>query len=196
MGVGRGRQSGVWVLVKPANQNPMKTKIILSLAVGIATALVTRPIFAGVIEPHQLVITENSSTSLTVTFDGSTANIFNLTLVSPDLWSFFVTGFVFHSPNQLAWVEQPENSSLGNRVDLFTGQVIVNSDVSTFLPLLANGATVPDVGFDGNSVPVSITFNDNAGAAEALETGSTLGLLFLSLVALLSASRLRSVRLA
>ena len=144
----------------------MKTKIILSLAVGITTALVTRPVFAGVVEPHQLVITENSSTSLTVTFDGSTANILNLTLVSPDVWSFFVTGFVFHAPNDLAWAE-PENSSLGNRVDLFTGQVLVYSDVSTFLPLLANGATVPDVGFDGNSVPVSITFNDNAGAGRS-----------------------------
>ena len=71
--------------------------------------------------------------------------------------------------------------------------MVVNSDVSTTLPLLANGATVPNVGTDGNDLrPVSMTFIDNAGAAEAPETGSPLGLLFLSLVALLGVTRLQA----
>src|SRR5437773_8582913 len=162
----------------------MKTKIILSLAIAITAALVTRPVFAGVIEPHQLVITENSSKSLTVKYDGSTANILNLTLVSPDVWSFFVTGFFFPpgSPS-LAWVE-PENSGLGNRVDILPTQVVVNSDVSTTLLLLASGATVPNVGTAGfDLVHVSMTFIDIVGVVETFETGATLSLRFLSLVA-------------
>jgi len=60
----------------------MKTKIVLSLAVGITAALVSQPVFAGVIE-HQLVLTENSSTSLTATYDGSTSGV-TVTFLSRD----------------------------------------------------------------------------------------------------------------
>jgi hypothetical protein len=42
----------------------MKTKIILSLAIAITAALVTRPVLADL---NQLIITENSATDLSAT---------------------------------------------------------------------------------------------------------------------------------
>jgi len=57
-------------------------------------------------------------------------------------------------------------------------------------PVSADGATV-EVETDGG-VPVFATFNDNAdGSEKAPDTGSTLGLLFFALTAVVGASRFR-----
>ena len=174
----------------------MKTKIVLSLAVGITAALVSQPVFAGVIE-HQLVLTENSSTSLTATYDGSTTGV-TVTFLSRDTWMVLFPQVSFgHSFP--AWNE-PENSGLLNLILLFEAEnhLTLHSDFSApDFTGAKDGTTFHNIGFaNSDGAPVSLTLFDNAGAAEAPETGSTLGLLFLSLVALLGATRLRSLRLA
>ncbi len=106
----------------------MKTKIVLSLAVGITAALVSQPVFAGVIE-HQLVLTENSSTSLTATYDGSTTGV-TVTFLSRDTWLVLFPQVSFgHSFP--AWNE-PENSGLLNLILLFAAEnhLTLHSDFS------------------------------------------------------------------
>src|SRR5258708_7375959 len=175
----------------------MKTKIILSLAVGITAALVTQPVFASVIE-HQLVLTENSSTSLTVTYDGSTTGggvVVNF--VAPDTWQVvFPQANVSFGFGFFAWVE-PENSGLINAITLGGGDAFTLFSDTPFSSGAKDGTTFHNIGFaNSDGAPVSLTLFDNAATAEAPETGSTLGLLFLSLVALLGATRLRSLQLA
>ena len=58
-------------------------KILPVLTAAIAAALVTQPVRAGVID--SLVITENSSTSLTATFNG---NPLSVTLNFADNWNY------------------------------------------------------------------------------------------------------------
>ena len=61
-----------------------------------------------------------------------------------------------------------------------------------------NGTTVENLGTDtSNGGPINVTFFDNATTAEQSvpDTGSTFGLLVLSLTGLLGVSRLRSLRL-
>src|SRR5476649_481378 len=59
-------------------------KTLPALMVAITVALLTQPVFG---QNHQMVITENSSTSLlTVTYDGLTAGITQQNL-GADLWT-------------------------------------------------------------------------------------------------------------
>jgi hypothetical protein len=101
--------------------------------------------------------------------------------------------------NGAAWTE-PENSGLSNTFGIgFAPIVIVGSEVSPsnfpgVVPV-ADGMPV-QIGTNSNGVPIIATFHDNAAAVEAPDTGSTLGLLFLALMGLFGASRLRSLRLA
>ena len=55
----------------------MKNKTVLSLALSIAAAVLTQPSFAGVIPAHDIQITEDSSTSLSATFDGASVAVQN-----------------------------------------------------------------------------------------------------------------------
>jgi len=94
------------------------------------------------------------------------------------------------------WVE-PDNAGLGNAVVFAPfSPVFVTSDASTNFLAESNGATVT-VGSDtSNGGTVTATFFDNGDVATAPDTGSTLGLLSLSVVALLGATRLRFLQLA
>ena len=60
-------------------------KILPALMVAITAAWVTQPAFGDGSGFHDFVITENSSASLTATYDGSPLTV-NLT--SPDHWNF------------------------------------------------------------------------------------------------------------
>jgi hypothetical protein len=179
--------------VKRINDNPMKTKIILLLAVAVTAAVVNQPVHAGAI--HSFVITENSPTSLTVTYD-ATALI--VTFVNLDTWTFALpAGFLSSDVGGLLQWTEPENSNLANQVSFgsaITRAGFVASDHSILnqFPINANSTSV-EVGTDGG-VPVFATFNDNAAGSEtaAPDTGSTLGLLSLALTAVSSAIRLRS----
>ena len=176
----------------------MKSKIILSFAIA---ALVTRPVFADL---HQLIITENSATDLSATYDGSQLTVtppigqLAFTVVPPSGVRFEPLIFPREIEN-IAFIE-PEDPTLVNWISFASGDMNIISDFPSSL-LLANidpkkilfvsdGATVDGVGIDLNdTTAIALTFRDKAGAAEAPETGSTLALLFFSLIALVSVNR-------
>src|SRR5262245_41162372 len=105
---------------------------LMPVAVVITTALLVRSASAV---PHSIVVTENSSSSLTATYDGSTANV---SLISfnpsfPDTWTIFFTDNIVLSNiqlngSQVQWLE-PENSSFANLLGSNGGpRLQVNSD--------------------------------------------------------------------
>jgi hypothetical protein len=167
----------------------MKTKLLL--AVAITATLVIQTASAGAV--HSFVITEDSSTSLTVTYDGSPLTV---TFRGSDIWSFALpVGFRSNDFGYVQWTE-PENSNFVNLVnfgleDTRDGTVDSDHSILNQFPVIADG-TIVEVGTDGG-VPVFATFNDNAeGSETAPDTGSTLGLLFFALTAVSGAIRLRS----
>ena len=162
-------------------------KILPALMLAITAAWATRPVFGGAV--HQFVLTENSSTSFSVTYDGVPLTVNPL---SSDSWTFILpAGFVNTSVggNQ-AWTE-PENSNLVNLVGFgtdITRAAFITSDL-TIDPLpggvspIADGTSV-QVGTVGG-VAVFATFNDEAAASEAVpDPGTTCSLLALSLIGL------------
>ena len=50
-------------------------KILPALMVAITAAWVTQPVFGGLITTNEIVMTENSSSSLIVTYNGSTSGV-------------------------------------------------------------------------------------------------------------------------
>ena len=150
------------------------------------------PASAGAI--HSFVITEVSSTSLTVTYDGSPLTV---TFHGSESWTFLLpAGFLSNDVGGLVQWTEPENSNLANQVSFGSeitrgGFVVSDQSILNQFPITANATSV-EVGTDGG-VAVFATFNDNAAGSEtAPDIGSTLGLLFLALTAVFGASRLRS----
>jgi hypothetical protein len=174
----------------------MKTKIILSLAIAITAALAAQPT-AAISTADQVIITENSSTSLTVTLNGNDITATAVSNRGPDAWTVTLPSTVSFDANSIGWLE-PENSNLANQID-FTPQVNSLFISSEFVVIPGGNFTYYN---NGDNVPVGATFfefKDNAATAETSgvpDTGSTFGLLFLSLTALFGASRLRAFRLA
>jgi hypothetical protein len=173
----------------------MKAKITLLVATAITAAFVTRPAIAGAI--HSFVITENSSTSLTVTYDGSPLTV---NFLGSETWTFLLpTGFLSNNPGQNVQWTEPENSNLANSV-LFGSDItrggFAQSDqsINNQFPPTPDGTSV-EVGTDGG-VAVFATFHDNAAGSEtaAPDTGSALGLFSLALTAVFGASRFRCRR--
>ena len=124
-------------------------KILAALMVAITAAWATQPVFGGAV--HQFVLTENSPTSLAVTYDGSPLTV---NFVSSDSWNFILpAGFVntLAGFNQ-AWTE-PGNSNLVNLVNFgteITRAASIKSDLTIdSLP----GSDVSPVA-DGTSVQV------------------------------------------
>ena len=165
----------------------------------IAAALAAQPVFAQT--TNTLVITENSSTSLSATYDGSTSGV-TVTNNSPDHWMVTLPSTVQFSGSATDWAES-ENANSTNGV-VFEGvgrgpgnTFFVTSDDTTGSGGLASGTFVTVPGSDtSNGGSISATMFDNSDVATVPDTGSTFALLFLSLVALFGASRLRSLRLA
>jgi hypothetical protein len=163
-------------------------KIFPALIVAITAGWATQPVFGGAV--HQFVLTENSSTNLSVTYDGSPLTV---NFVSSDSWNFILpAGFVntLAGFNQ-AWNE-PGNSNLVNLVNFgseITRAASITSDL-TIDPLSGSGVspvadgTSVQVGTVGG-VAVFATFNDKAAVSEAVpDTGTTCCLLALSLIGL------------
>jgi hypothetical protein len=172
----------------------MKMKMV---TIAIAAAFVTQSVY-GII--NDLVIIENSSTSLTVTYNGSTSGI-TINNFGPDGWAFrlqFPLSVSFAEFITPVWFE-PENSTRANFALLADNFNFVEflSDLP-FSPSdnpVPNGTTVENVGTDNmNGGTINMTLFDNAATAEQSvpDTGSTLSLLFLSLTGLLGVSRLCS----
>jgi hypothetical protein len=188
----------------PASTNYFPMKIfkpftLVSLGIAIAAALLTQPMRATAIQT--LVITENSSTSLTALLNGTTS--LTVTPSFTDEWLINLTGVSGPSTttNQQNWFE-PGGAAAGfvNQV-LFDpqhspNQLLVRSDFGPgFINGLADGATDTS-DFTLNGSALSVTFIDKGDVASAPDSGSTLGLLSLALAGLFGASRLRSLRLA
>ena len=186
----------------------MKTKIIFPLPIVISAALVSQSTFAGPAPtPHDLQITEVSSSTLTVTDNGSMTGI-SVMNTSPDRWTVTLPYSMTTIFNTVEWTEEtpfvfggpqvPANDvTLTNNSSTFSVVSDIPNTTSTPIP---NGH--PAFGFIGrdttNQSEVDMTFHDNGDAATTgvPETGSALGLLVLSLIALLGAKRLRSLRSA
>ena len=166
-------------------------KILPALIVAIIAASVTQPVFgqAPAPTPHELIFTEDSSTSLAVTFGGSTSGI-TITFIESEEWVVFLP-FAITGGTAANWTE-PEDSSLFNYAEFIGGsrnRLIVHSDAALFgfphqFPLGANGTPV-DFGINlSDNVAVQAVFNDNGDVAKTPDTGTTLSLFGLSLMGL------------
>jgi len=172
-------------------------KILPALMIAIAAALLTQPMRAT--EVDTLVITENNSTStgltaILTTSSGTTSLAVN-TVPTADEWTITLRG-VSGSPFQPAFWNEPEAGFVNEvRLEIAFFQLDVFSDVGPDSGLANNTADTTHFTLNGNELDV--TFNDKGDvAASTPDTGSTLGLLSLSVVALLGASRLRFLQLA
>lgn len=175
-----------------------KPTTLATLTIAIVAASVTPSVMAQVPD-HQLVLTENSSTSLTVTYDGSSAGI-TVANTSADNWTVIFPSNLFFI-GEGAWSEPENNGALVNFPNFNdNGPTSVQSEVA-----FSGGNLFPDettfVAFGIDTAAAGffdVTFDDDASAAEASvpDTGSTFLLLFLALVALVSATRFRQLRLA
>ena len=170
-----------------------KPSTLVSLGIAIAAALVTQPVRATAIQT--LVITEFSSTSLTATLNGTTS--LTVTNNAADLWFIALAGIGPAINGQQLWTE-PDASGAFNLVQAQTlaNRISVGSDaVFPGCSGLADG-TPDTTTFTLNGGPLTVTFFDKGDVAAAPDTGSTLGLLSLSVVALLGVTRLRFLQLA
>ena len=153
-------------------------KLLPALIVAITATLVTQPMRAGVI--NTLVITENSSTSLTATLNG---NPLSVTFNFADSWTIALTGV---SPNSGQFWTEPDAADFVNAV--FTGvlssnQLFVTSEFGPTRSGLADGE--PDTtSFKLNGGALSVTFFDKGDGATAPDTGTTASLFGLSLTGL------------
>jgi len=181
----------------------LKTSTLVPFVIAIAAALLPRPVSAQAAN-NQLVITEDSSTSLSATYNGSAVSVtFSpITPAFPERWIVTLPVNVsYQSPGEFAWTE-PENSSNSNVLapsPTFGNQFFVTSDG------IPPGPPVTPVGDEtgvfigtpvGSTVPIIATFDDDGDVATVPDTGSTLGLLVLALAGLFGARRIRSFRAA
>ena len=170
------------------------TARFVPLIIAVIAALKAPVLLAGgTTVAHNLDFTENSSTSLIVTYDGSTTGIM-VTNVGPDHWTVTLPPTLIFSAQFIEW-DEPE-STLVNVVGLSPGSASVFSDTGdTILMPFPDEFTVTNIGTDiRDQRSISATFDDEGDIATVPETGSTFGLLFLSLIALLGASRLRTLQ--
>jgi VPDSG-CTERM motif len=157
-------------------------KILPALMIAITAALVTQPMRATAI--NDLVITENSSMSLTATLN---LNPLNVTFNSADNWSIALAGVsgpggVDTSSN---WSE-PDAAGFVNTVEfnsLAPNQLLVLSDFGPLRSGIADGT--PDTSsFTLNGGALTVTFFDKGDVAAVPDTGTTFSLLGLSLMGL------------
>ncbi len=179
----------------------------IALLITMTAALTTQSIFAQM--NHVIVLEENSSTSLTATYDGLTTGI-TVTPGGPDAWTVtFPMTVMFGSNNPgffglVDWAELPgmADSGLVNEVVFPVGQnsLAVFSDrppanPGLLPPLPDSSITLTSVGTDSSSNPGDIfaIFSDAAGTSETTttvpDTGTTFDLLFVSLIGLSAVRR-------
>jgi hypothetical protein len=173
------------------------------LGIAIVAALVTQPVRAAVIIPpviNTLVITENSSTSLTATYSNGTATAFKLPIIGEEVWQILLPGNASFNQIAVSWTE-PENPGQVNQLSsVGSSAAFLKSDTTTSGAAVPNGTKIDNLGTDIlNGGTISVTFFDNANDRPSVgvpDGGSSFGLLGLSLIALLGATRLRQFRLA
>jgi hypothetical protein len=174
------------------------------LSVIVAILMAMHSAVAQVAPTHTLVLTETSSTptsptslGLNVTYDGSTTGV-NINYISTDHWGVTI-GFPVSFTGTPQWTE-PEDASAFNVITLLgpSNQFIVNSDyLNNGTSPLMNNATFANFGTDSrDGGTISVRFNDRGDAAAVRDSGSTLALLLVPVVAFLGLNRVRSVRQA
>jgi hypothetical protein len=177
-------------------------KIFLFVFV-IATAVAVGTQSANATAVYDLILTENSSTgptSLTVSYNGPST--FTPTNTGPDQWTIQITSMGSFDNFEHDWAEPEDPTQRFANVVSHTTDVndklFVTSDLNIVFdqggPVSADN-TPFSIGTDGGR-GVQLTFHDLAAASEAgvPETGATLALLAVSLIALFGVSRLRSLR--
>jgi VPDSG-CTERM motif len=187
--------------------NPSHKPFIVSLAVAVVATIVTQSVNAAPNPPsHFIVLEENSSTSLTVTFDGMTMPTgvtVTPTAGMPDSWSVSFDSLLTDATTGTSstWAE-PGSTGAVNRVTVPDigpfGTLSVLSDISgtaanqdeTQSPLVFGV-------YRGDGGLVFVTFDDDGDAPTTVpDSGSTFGLFGASLFGLFGARRLRCLRLA
>ena len=156
-------------------------KLLPALMIAITAALVTQPLRAGAIDT--LLITENSSTSLTALLNGTT--FLTVTPNGADNWFINLLGISARSGSP-QWLE-PDAAGFINDVivDASTpNQLIVRSDLGPgFTQGLANN-TADTTHFTLSGNLLFVTFNDLGDVATVPDTGTTFSLFGLSLMGL------------
>ena len=168
------------------------------LTILVAPMLGTRSARAGDI--YNLTLTENSGTSLTLAYNG-TPNAFSVLNTGADSWTISVLSESISLADFEYNFAEPENPLATNDVfhnSDFSRDMFVQSDVViTSQNRTPSGPNANFIGFDGQ-VLIFLSFIDNAASSEAPsgvpETGSTFGLLVLSLAALAGVGRVRALR--
>jgi hypothetical protein len=152
--------------------------------IAIAAALVTQPMRAGAIDT--LLITENSSTSLTALLNGTTS--LTVTPGAADQWRIALTGISGPSGVPLATAAWTEPGAAGflNLVDFDSrspNTLFVRSDFFNGNSGLANN-TADTSTFKLSGNPLFVTFNDLGDVATVPDTGMTFSLFGVSLMGL------------
>jgi hypothetical protein len=168
------------ILMKTNLRSKLRTLAFLGIAIIAAAS--TQPLFAV---PLDLQITENSSTSLSATLDGSAVPVQN---TAADRWTLtFADTFVF-AVFDVPWVEPDGSPSLGNFVSgTGTNQLFVLSDFPVGDDTPDGTTQTQSVFISGIRTDINITFHDHGDGATVPDTGATLGLLFLAMIAVAGA---------
>jgi hypothetical protein len=165
----------------------MRTKILLFLGTALIVALAAPSVFADTI--HNLVLTEQSDTVLTATYDGQPITV---VLLSPNQWSVFPPTTVsgIHLNPAGVRVIEPESANTVNIISWsgpFPIHVVSDFPTAELFPSeqYPNGTTFTDAGFDAsNGGLVDLTFTDLADAAETAPEPGSLSLLCTGLLGL------------
>jgi hypothetical protein len=171
-------------------------------AMAAAILLLTAPAFQGFSQstaPGTLVLTENSSASLTVTLDGNPVSV---TTLGTDHWSFTLPfGFILNGEDgEASWAE-PDGSGTYNDLVVNTAPTASPAQLEVFSdakpggvnPLVGNGVVVPGGDVTGD-IPINVTFFDNGdgpGTGTVPDGASTALLALPAILALFAMARLR-----
>ena len=189
---------------------------LLALAFTFAAAIIPAPARANttfVPASHTLNITENSSTTLSLSYVDELGNPilgqFTQQNTGIDTWTITITNpqnFSFTNPDMSAFWREPEDPNEANEVRHSTddnNHIFVESDESLIgyvgASLIVNDGTPVQFGLDGTT-PFFIRFVDHAAQNEAgngvPDRASTFTLLSLSIAGLLGLRRFRISRSA
>lgn len=181
----------------------------LALTIAITAAFAAQSAYAGLITTYTLTLTENSSTSLLLSYTGpGGSSAFSITNDNPDLWTIQILSQTVSLDNfEKDWAEpeDPTQSFVNvvshstdlNNVFFVSSDLNIAFDSNGATPVNPNNSSVL-VGNDG-PVEIFMVFNDLAATSEASsvpETGFTLGLFAFALIGLFGIRHLRSRRFA
>jgi hypothetical protein len=179
---------------------------LLMMTIATLVAAAASSGYAGISPTFNLTLTENSSTSLSLSYNGpSGAQAFTVMNTAPDQWTVTTaanSNITFNFFDDF-WEEPEDTVNKANEVlqpVAINGHTLfVYSDV-LFDSLPNNTAAPTPIGSDGQAGLISLTFNDLGDAAAPTsgvpDSGSTLVLLALSGVALSALIRFRRPEVA